>query len=173
MRGANNVEICCIEGFDIPEYSDQDTAIASLDNLTIPDDNRESAWKFQDLFVDTSTSMPSRTLRSSVQLRYEGRSTSPLLTALSMHRPACSAELLAKTPHFDNICLDTSCSSTETFWKMNMSWINPRITPCLVVAIVANMVATSFNVEVDSQSSTNRLIFSSQNLSSNVGSIWN
>ena len=52
MRGANNVEICCIEGFDIPEYSDQDTAIASLDNLTIPDDNRESAWKFQDLFAD-------------------------------------------------------------------------------------------------------------------------
>ena len=26
--------------------------VTSLDNLTIPDDNRESAWKFPDLFAD-------------------------------------------------------------------------------------------------------------------------
>ena len=67
MRGANNVEICCIEGFDIPEYSDQDTAIASLDNLTIPDDNREKVLGSSRIcLLITSTSMPSRTLRSSV-----------------------------------------------------------------------------------------------------------
>ena len=52
MRGANNVEICAIEGFDIPDYSSQDVAVESLDSLTIPDDNRERAWKFQELFSD-------------------------------------------------------------------------------------------------------------------------
>ena len=52
MRGANNVEICAIESFDIPEYSDQAVAIESLNRLSIPDEDRESTWKFQTLFFD-------------------------------------------------------------------------------------------------------------------------
>jgi hypothetical protein len=52
MRGANNVEICAIESFDIPDYSDQDTAVASLNRMSIPDEDRESTWKFQELFAD-------------------------------------------------------------------------------------------------------------------------
>ena len=52
MRGANNVEICAIEAFDIPEYSDQAVAIESLNRLSIPDEDRESTWKFQTLFFD-------------------------------------------------------------------------------------------------------------------------
>ena len=52
MRGANNVEICAIESFDIPEYSDQAAAIESLNRLSIPDEDRESTWKFQTLFFD-------------------------------------------------------------------------------------------------------------------------
>jgi len=52
MRGANNVEICAIESFDIPDYSSQDEAIASLNRLSIPDEDRESTWKFQDMFAD-------------------------------------------------------------------------------------------------------------------------
>jgi hypothetical protein len=52
MRGANNVEICAIESFDIPDYSDQESAIESLSRLSIPDEDRESTWKFQDLFGD-------------------------------------------------------------------------------------------------------------------------
>ena len=52
MRGTNNVEICAIESFDIPEYSDQAAAIESLNRLSIPDEDRESTWKFQTLFFD-------------------------------------------------------------------------------------------------------------------------
>lgn len=52
MRGANNVEICAVEGFDIPDYSSSENAIASLDNLTIPDEDRETTWKFQEMFED-------------------------------------------------------------------------------------------------------------------------
>jgi hypothetical protein len=52
MRGANNVEICAIESFDIPDYNDQDTAVASLSRMSIPDEDRESTWKFQELFAD-------------------------------------------------------------------------------------------------------------------------
>ena len=52
MRGANNVEICAIESFDIPEYNDQAAAIESLNRLSIPDEDRESTWKFQTLFFD-------------------------------------------------------------------------------------------------------------------------
>lgn len=52
MRGANNVEICAIESFDIPDYSTQETAIESLNRLSIPDEDRESTWKYQDMFND-------------------------------------------------------------------------------------------------------------------------
>ena len=52
MRGANNVEICAIESFDIPDYSDQEIAIESLNRMSIPDEDRESTWKFQEMFDD-------------------------------------------------------------------------------------------------------------------------
>jgi hypothetical protein len=52
MRGTNNVEICAVEEFNIPDYSNQDEAIASLDQLSIPDDDRESTWKFQEMYHD-------------------------------------------------------------------------------------------------------------------------
>ena len=52
MRGANNVEICAIESFEIPEYSSQDEAIGSLNRLSIPDEDRESTWKYQEMFDD-------------------------------------------------------------------------------------------------------------------------
>jgi hypothetical protein len=52
MRGANNVEICAIESFEIPDYSSQDEAIESLNRLSIPDEDRESTWKFQEMFSD-------------------------------------------------------------------------------------------------------------------------
>lgn len=52
MRGANNVEICAIESFDIPDYSTQENAIESLNRFSIPDEDRESTWKFQELFND-------------------------------------------------------------------------------------------------------------------------
>ena len=52
MRGANNVEICAIESFDIPDYSDQETAVESLSRMSIPDEDRDSTWKFQELFQD-------------------------------------------------------------------------------------------------------------------------
>ena len=52
MRGANNVEICAIESFDIPDYSSQDVAVESLNRMSIPDEDRESTWKFQELFAD-------------------------------------------------------------------------------------------------------------------------
>jgi hypothetical protein len=52
MRGANNVEICAIESFEIPDYSSQDDAIESLNRLSIPDEDRESTWKMQEMFDD-------------------------------------------------------------------------------------------------------------------------
>ena len=52
MRGANNVEICAIESFDIPEYGTQDEAISSLNRFSIPDEDRESTWKYQEMFND-------------------------------------------------------------------------------------------------------------------------
>ena len=42
MRGANNVEICAIESFNIPDYSTEETAIESLNRMSIPDEDRES-----------------------------------------------------------------------------------------------------------------------------------
>tara|TARA_R100001530_G_scaffold52943_2_gene39114 strand:- start:803 stop:1813 length:1011 start_codon:yes stop_codon:yes gene_type:complete len=47
MRGKNTVEICAIEGFDIPDYSTTEAAIESLHRLTIPDEDRDAAWKKQ------------------------------------------------------------------------------------------------------------------------------
>jgi hypothetical protein len=52
MRGANNVEICAIESFDIPEYTDQATAVESLSRMSIPDEDRASTWKYQEMFND-------------------------------------------------------------------------------------------------------------------------
>ena len=52
MRGAQNVEICAIESFDIPDYANQEAAVESLSRLSIPDEDRESTWKFQELFGD-------------------------------------------------------------------------------------------------------------------------
>ena len=52
MRGANNVEICAIESFDIPDYSSQEAAVESLNRMSIPDEDRESTWKFQEMFQD-------------------------------------------------------------------------------------------------------------------------
>lgn len=52
MRGANNVEICAIESFEIPDYSSQEEAIESLGRLSIPDEDRESTWKYQEMFDD-------------------------------------------------------------------------------------------------------------------------
>jgi hypothetical protein len=52
MRGANNVEICAIEGFDIPDYSTQEVAVESLSAMSIPDADRESTWKYQVMFLD-------------------------------------------------------------------------------------------------------------------------
>jgi len=52
MRGANNVEICAIESFEIPDYSSQDEAVISLNRLSIPDEDRESTWKMQEMFDD-------------------------------------------------------------------------------------------------------------------------
>ena len=52
MRGANNVEICAIEGFEIPDYSSQEAAVESLGRLSIPDEDRESTWKYQEMFND-------------------------------------------------------------------------------------------------------------------------
>jgi len=52
MRGANNVEICAIESFDIPGYSSQEEAVESLNRMSIPDEDRESTWKYQELFND-------------------------------------------------------------------------------------------------------------------------
>ena len=50
MRGGNNVEICAVESFEIPDYSSQEEAIASLNRLSIPDEDRESTWRAQELF---------------------------------------------------------------------------------------------------------------------------
>lgn len=51
-RGSNNVEIVAIESFDLPDYSTQDDAIQSLNALSIPDEDRESTWKYQSMYED-------------------------------------------------------------------------------------------------------------------------
>jgi hypothetical protein len=52
MRGANNVEICGIESFEIPDYATQEAAIESLNRLSIPDGDRDSTWKYQEMYED-------------------------------------------------------------------------------------------------------------------------
>jgi len=52
MRGNNNVEICAVESFDVPDYQTQEAALAYLDKLSIPDEDRESTWKFQEMYHD-------------------------------------------------------------------------------------------------------------------------
>jgi hypothetical protein len=52
MRGANNVEICAIESFSIPDYSTQEAAVQSLNTMSIPDEDRESTWRFQEMYQD-------------------------------------------------------------------------------------------------------------------------
>jgi hypothetical protein len=47
MRGSNGTEICAIEEFDIPDYSSKETAIESLHKFSIPNEDRETSWKFQ------------------------------------------------------------------------------------------------------------------------------
>jgi len=47
MRGSNNVEICAIESFEVPDYSSKEAALKSLDCLCIPDEDRELAWTNQ------------------------------------------------------------------------------------------------------------------------------
>jgi len=48
LRGTNQNEICAIESFDAPDYSTQETAIESLDRLTIPDEARQLTWEQQE-----------------------------------------------------------------------------------------------------------------------------
>ena len=52
MRGENNVDLCAVESYDMPNYGTQEEAVESLDALTVPDDEREKAWKFQDMYSD-------------------------------------------------------------------------------------------------------------------------
>jgi hypothetical protein len=52
MRGTTNVEICAIESFDIPDYTDQTVAVESLSRMSIPDEDRASTWKYQEMFHD-------------------------------------------------------------------------------------------------------------------------
>ena len=52
MRGSNNVEICAVESFDIPDYSDSESALESLSKFSIPDEDRESSWKAQKIYND-------------------------------------------------------------------------------------------------------------------------
>jgi hypothetical protein len=51
-RGSNNVEIVAVESFDLPDYSTQQTAIESLALLSIPDEDRESSWEYQEMYQD-------------------------------------------------------------------------------------------------------------------------
>ena len=52
MRGSNNVEICCVDEYEKPVYNTQEAATYSLDQLSIPDEDRESTWKFQEMYND-------------------------------------------------------------------------------------------------------------------------
>lgn len=52
MRGYNNVEICAVESFEVPEYHTQEAALESLSKLSIPNEDRESTWKFQEMYED-------------------------------------------------------------------------------------------------------------------------
>ena len=44
MEGEYDTEICAIESFNIPDYSDQETAFESLSKMAIPDDDRQKTW---------------------------------------------------------------------------------------------------------------------------------
>ena len=90
MRGSNNVEICAVESFDIPEYQDADAALESLGRLSIPDEDRESTWKFQEMYNDYinqhSRQDASRLggkygIKEGVNILPESRSTSGAATA--------------------------------------------------------------------------------------------
>jgi len=87
MRGANNVEICAIESFDIPDYSSQDDAIDSLNRLSIPDEDRESTWKMQAMFEDYINAHSKQDaeklggaygIKAGVQILPESRTTDPI-----------------------------------------------------------------------------------------------
>lgn len=87
MRGANNVEICAIESFDIPDYSTQEDAIESLNRLCIPDEDRESTWKMQDMFADYINQHSRQDseklggaygIKDGVQILPESRTTAPI-----------------------------------------------------------------------------------------------
>lgn len=87
MRGANNVEICAIESFDIPDYSSQEDAIDSLNRLSIPDEDRESTWKMQAMFEDYINAHSKQDaeklggaygIKAGVQILPESRTTDPI-----------------------------------------------------------------------------------------------
>ena len=52
MRGQNNVEICAVDEYEKPVYNTQEAAAFSLDQFSIPDEDRESTWKFQEMYND-------------------------------------------------------------------------------------------------------------------------
>jgi len=52
MRGQNNVEICCVDEYEKPVYNTQEAATYSMDQFSIPDEDRESTWKFQEMYND-------------------------------------------------------------------------------------------------------------------------
>ncbi len=52
MRGQNNVEICCVDEYEKPIFNTQEAAAFSLDQFSIPDEDRESTWKFQEMYND-------------------------------------------------------------------------------------------------------------------------
>ena len=52
MRGQNNVEICCVDEYEKPVYNTQEAATYSMDQFSIPDEDRESTWKFQSMYND-------------------------------------------------------------------------------------------------------------------------
>jgi len=52
MRGQNNVEICCVDEYEKPVYTTQEAATYSMDQFSIPDEDRESTWKFQEMYND-------------------------------------------------------------------------------------------------------------------------
>ena len=67
---------------------------------------------------------------------------------------------LEKTAHFDVTSgLVMAVSSTTTLLKMCISFTNPLITPCLVVAMVTKSVAISRSSLTDVDSWINLLIF--------------
>ena len=47
VAGANSVEICGVESYELPLSGTQEEAIESLSRLTIPTEDRESSWALQ------------------------------------------------------------------------------------------------------------------------------